>query len=96
MTTVGKIKALIAQREIGYLLVPEGVGQPKPVVKRRIDHLVVGEPAQLVGQGDVTDLTAPAFDQRHHQAVGRQLGHAIAYFALRQIGEPVRINAIDL
>jgi hypothetical protein len=41
MAAIREIKALVAQREIGYFLVSQSQGQPKPVMKRRINDLVI-------------------------------------------------------
>ncbi len=61
---IGKIEALVAEREIGNLLSPECHCQPLPVVKRGVDDLVPGKLTRLVGDGDVTDLAAPPLGQR--------------------------------
>ena len=45
--------------------------RPGPVVKRRINDLVAAEAPGGVGQSDVADFAAPAFDERHGERVGR-------------------------
>ncbi len=72
MPAVGQIKAFVAEREVGNLLIPQRKGQAEPVVKRRIDNFIDGKTSLAVGQRHMTDLTAPAFNQRNGQALRRQ------------------------
>ena len=60
------------------LLVAERHHQPHPVVKRRVNDLVVREPARRIGQGDVADFPAPAFHERDHDRVGLQRPEVVA------------------
>ena len=59
-------------REIRDGLAAQGQRQPGPVVERRVGDLVAAEAAGGVGQRDVADLAAPAFDQRHRERVRRR------------------------
>ena len=72
VSAVREVEALVAEREIGDLLVSQGHRQPGPVVERGVDDLVAREPALAVGQGHVADLAAPAFHERNHQVIGLQ------------------------
>ena len=74
MPAVGQVKALIAERKVGNLLISQRKGQAEPVVKRRIDNFICGKTSLVVGQRHMTDLTAPAFNQRYGQALRRQCG----------------------
>src|SRR5512138_2317911 len=62
---VGKVEALVAQGEVGDLLVAERHGEPLPVVEGGVGHLVPGEAAPVVGDGHVADLSAPPLGERH-------------------------------
>src|SRR5712692_1724412 len=64
VAAVGEVEALVAEREVRDLLVAQRHLQTDPVVKRRIDNLVICEAALFVGDGHVADLAAPALDQR--------------------------------
>ena len=72
VATVRKIEALVAEREIRNLLVPQRHCQPHPVVERGIDDLKLRELAAGVGQGHMGNLAAPAFDELNGQMVGFQ------------------------
>ena len=74
VAAVRQVEALVAQRKVGNLLVAQRHRQAGPVVERRIDDLVAGEPPLGVGQRDVADLAAPAFDQRDGQVIPASKG----------------------
>ena len=74
MSAIRQIEALVAEREIGNLLVAEAVGQGGPVVEGGVDDLVARESALSVRDRDVADLAAPAFVQGQRQAVRRERG----------------------
>ena len=44
MAAIGQVEALVAEREIGDRLAAKGQGEAEPVVERRVDDFVVGEP----------------------------------------------------
>ena len=72
MAAIGKVEALIAQREVGDLLVAHRHCQPHPVMEGRIDDFVATEFPLFIGDRDVTNLAAPTFDQRHNYRVRRE------------------------
>src|SRR5882724_3688168 len=75
MPAVRQVEALVAQWEIGNLLIPQRQGQAGPVVERRIDDLVAGESALCIRQRDMANLAAPAFHKSDGQMVGPQRTH---------------------
>src|SRR5229473_5124009 len=69
VTAIREVEALVAEREVGDLLIAQGHRQAGPVVERGVDDLVNGEAALRVGHGHVADLAAPALDQRDAEEV---------------------------
>src|SRR6266545_1996092 len=68
MSTVREIEALVAERKIRDLLIPERHRQAHPVVKGGVRDLVAREASARVGHGNVADLASPALDQRNGEA----------------------------
>src|SRR5579875_2900679 len=63
MAAIRQIEALVAQREIGNLLVAQRHGQTWPVVKRRVHDFVTREFSCRIGQCHVADFAAPTFHE---------------------------------
>src|SRR5947207_5250555 len=76
VAAVREIETLVAQGEVGDLLVAHRQGDAEPVVEGGIDDLVAGEGAAAVGEGGMADLAAPAFDERDGDVFGLEGGHA--------------------
>ena len=70
MSAVRKVETLVADWEIGNLVVADGKGKAKPVVERRVFNLVMQQVALCVGDCAVANLAAPAFNKRYHKRVG--------------------------
>jgi len=63
MAAIGKIEALVAQREVHDRLSAHRETQREPVSERRIEDFVAREPARGVGSSHVNNLAAPSLDQ---------------------------------
>jgi hypothetical protein len=61
MPTIRKIKALVADRKVGYFIVPYRQRQCQPVVEGGILDLVMNQLPLRTGDGTMTDLTTPSF-----------------------------------
>ena len=72
MSTVGKVKALVAYRKIRNLLIAQHVSHPWPIVERRIDNLVAAKTALIISDGHMTYLSTPTFIQGHSQTIGHE------------------------
>src|SRR5260370_22446848 len=84
---VGEVEALVAEREVGDLLVAQRQREAGPVVEGGIDDLVGREAALTVGDAHVADLAAPALDERNAEEVGPGRPAAHARGALRQLAQ---------
>src|SRR4030095_16726903 len=70
--TVREVEALVAERKVGDRLAAQRDREPDPVVERRIDDLVAGDRAGLIGADDVADLSAPSLYQRDADRARRE------------------------
>src|SRR5262249_7273741 len=86
MSAIRQVEALVAQREIGYLLIAQRQSQAGPIEERRINDFVAGEPAVRIRHGHVADLPSPAFDERHNKVIRLQ-------WSDRHVNGPVRQSA---
>lgn len=58
MSTIGEVETLVAEREVGNLLVTQGITQTSPVVKRRIGDFVTREALNdIINQKPVLSFT---------------------------------------
>ncbi len=77
MPAVRQVKAFVAQRKIRYGIIPDGQGQPIPIVEGRILDFVAPQLALAVGDRDVRDFSPPAFHQSNGQLIRSQLARLL-------------------
>ena len=70
VAAVRKVEALVAEWEIGYLLMAQRAGQSEPVVERRIFDLIPDDLPVGTCHGCMAYLAAPAFDQGDGERAG--------------------------
>src|ERR1035441_7570785 len=69
VAAIGQVEALVAERKIRDLAIPQRERESEPVVERRVDDLVAGKASGRVRHRDVADLPAPAFRERDDERV---------------------------
>src|ERR1035438_10881951 len=84
---IREVEALIADREIRDRLAAHRQCKADPVVERGVYDLVAPETTRGVGERHMAHLSAPAFNQRHSQAVRRVRARVAADVAIGRRAE---------